>query len=53
MTQDDLPVGANRYRTSGISKNGDNTYATIKEVSRGTVSSATIISSGSTLLVVD
>ena len=35
-----------RYRSSGVSKNGDKTYATIKDISRGTVSSATIVSSG-------
>ena len=46
ISQYDLPVSANRYRSSDIGKNGDNTYATIKEVSRGTVSSATIVSSG-------
>ena len=46
MTQDDLPVGANRLRTSGISKNGVQAVAKIKDVTRGTVSSATILSSG-------
>jgi len=45
ISQYDLPISANRYRSSGISKNGDKTYATIKDVSRGTVSSATVISS--------
>ncbi len=51
ISQDDLPVGANRLRTSGLSKNGVKTLAKIKEVTRGTVSSATIISSGSNFSV--
>ena len=51
MTQDDLPVGANRLRTSGISKNGVQTVAKIEDVTRGTVSSATIVSSGSNFSV--
>ena len=51
MTQDDLPVGANRLRTSGISKNGVQAVAKIEDVTRGTVSSATIVSSGSNFSV--
>jgi len=51
ISQDDLPVGANRLRTSGISKNGVQTLAKVKEVTRGTVSSASIVSSGSTFSV--
>ena len=51
MTQDDLPVNANRLRTSGISKNGVRTLAKIENVTRGTVSSATILSSGSNFSV--
>ncbi len=51
MTQDDLPVSANRLRTSGISRNGVKTLAKVKDVTRGTVSSATIISSGSNFSV--
>ena len=51
MTQDDLPVGANRLRTSGISKNGVQAVAKIEDVTRGTVSSATIKSSGSNFSV--
>ena len=51
MTQDDLPVGANRLRTSGISKNGVQAVAKIEDVTRGTVSSATIVSSGSNFAV--
>ena len=47
MTQDDLPINANRLRTSGISKNGVQTIAKIEDVTRGTVSSVTILNSGS------
>ena len=51
ISQDDLPVGANRLRTSGISKNGVKTLARVKDVTRGTVSSASIVSSGSNFSV--
>ena len=51
MTQDDLPIGANRLRTSGISKNGVQAVAKIEDVTRGTVSSATILSSGTNFSV--
>ena len=51
ISQDDLPVSANRLRTSGISKNGVQTLAKIQDVTRGTVSSASIISSGSNFSV--
>ena len=51
MTQDDLPVSANRLRTSGISKNGVQAAAKIEDVTRGTVSSATIFSSVSNFSV--
>ena len=51
ISQDDLPVGANRLRTSTISKNGVKTLARIKNVTSGTVSSATISSSGSNFFV--
>ena len=51
ISQDDLPRTANRLRTSGISKNGDQTLAKVKDVTRGTVSSATIITSGSNFSV--
>jgi len=46
ISQDDLPVNANRLRTSDIDKNGDLTIAVIEDVVRGSVSSATV--SGST-----
>ena len=51
MNQDDLPVSANRLRTSDISKNGVQAVAKIEDVTRGTVSSATIVSSGSNFSV--
>lgn len=51
LSQDDLPVSANRLRTSGISKNGVEAVAQIEDVTRGTVSSATILSSGSNFAV--
>ena len=51
ISQDDLPVGANRLRSSGVSKNGVQTRAKIKDVTRGTLSSATIVSSGSNFSV--
>jgi len=51
ISQDDLPVGANRLRTSDISKNGVQTIAKVKNITRGTVSSASVISSGSNFSV--
>ena len=51
ISQDDLPVSANRLRTSGISKNGVKTVAKIQDVTRGTVSSASIVSSTSNFSV--
>ncbi len=51
ISQDDLPRTANRLRTSGISRNGDQTLAKVKDVTRGTVSSANIITSGSNFSV--
>ena len=51
ISQDDVPVKASRLRTGGIDKNGDLTTAQIAEVTRGTVSSATIVSSGSNFSV--
>tara|TARA_B100000579_G_scaffold137309_2_gene111423 strand:+ start:748 stop:9207 length:8460 start_codon:yes stop_codon:yes gene_type:complete len=51
MTQDDLPVNANRLRTSDISKNGVQAIAKIEDVTRGVVSSATIVNSGSNFSV--
>ena len=51
ISQDDLPVGANRLRRSGISRNGEKTFVRIQDVNRGTVSSATIVSSTSNFSV--
>ena len=51
ISQYDLPVSANRYSSTVNSKNGDLAYAKIKEVNRGTVSSATIVSSGANFSV--
>jgi len=46
ISQYDLPINARRLRTSDINKNGDSTFLQIQEVSRGSVSSATILRSG-------
>ena len=51
ISQDDIPNTALRLRTGGIDKNGDLTTAQIAEVTRGTVSSATIVSSGNNFSV--
>ncbi len=51
ISQDDLPVDANRLRTGGISRNGVKTVAKVKDVKRGTVSSATILNSGTNFSV--
>ena len=48
ISQDDLPVGANRLRTSDIDKNGDQTIAVIDDVIRGSVSSA-VVSGGTSV----
>ena len=45
ISQDDLPVDANRLRTSGIDKNGDLSHAIIEDVNRGNVISATVLDS--------
>jgi len=42
ISQDDLPIRANRLRTADVDKNGDLVIAKIDDVVRGSVSSATI-----------
>ncbi len=51
ISQNDLPVNARRLKTDNITKNGDATVLSIDEVSRGSISSATVISSGNNFTV--
>ena len=51
ISQDDIPVKARRLRSLDIDKNGSSTIAKIEDVQRGSVSSASIISSGSNFSV--
>lgn len=45
ISQDDIPVNANRLRTADVDKNGDLTIAVIDDVVRGSVSSAIVSNS--------
>ena len=47
ISQDDLPIRAKRLRTNDIDNNGDKVIAKIEDVRRGSVSSASIVNSGS------
>jgi len=51
LSQDDVPVKANRLRTPNIDNNGDLSIALIDDVKRGDVSSASIFNSGSNFSV--
>ena len=51
ISQDDLPVNSKRLRTSGIDDNGVKTKLIIDDVTRGSVSSATIVSGGNNFSV--
>ena len=51
ISQDDIPIRANRYRSGDVEKNGDLTKALIDDVKRGSVSSASIVSSGNNFRV--
>ena len=51
ISQDDIPIKANRYRTGDVEKNGDKTIVLIDDVKRGSVSSASIVSSSNNFTV--
>ena len=51
LSQDDLPPNARRLRTGGIKSNGDATKLLIGDVTRGTISSASIENSGTNFSV--